>query len=347
MVLAALVRYGERLRAGIDAVGISDFASFLENTSPYRRQLRRAEYGDERDPEMRRFFAEIAPRRNISKLRSALFVIHGRNDPRVPISEALEVVAGARAAAQPVWTLFAANEGHGFERRENRDYEEAARALFLNRYLLGTELAKAAAEDPDRRGRFLHHRAGELFRETRFAESIRFYDAAVAAGHPHNEDACWERGLAYYYAGDFERGRRQFEGYHKVGPLDIENGIWRLLCTAKTEGLEKAREAFYPYPRKVRPPFPALHALFSGAGSPDAVFEEARSGAKDAELDERVFYAHYYVAKHFEAAGDAAKALQHLEEALRRPVNHFMADCARIDVERVRRTVRGSGGGKG
>jgi dipeptidyl aminopeptidase/acylaminoacyl peptidase len=136
MVLASLVRFGERLRAGIDAVGVSDFITFLENTSAYRRHLRRAEYGDERDPEMRRFFEAISPARNIGRLRSALLLVHGKNDPRVPFSETVQVVERARATGQPVWTLYADNEGHGFTRKENRDYQEATAVMFLREFVL-------------------------------------------------------------------------------------------------------------------------------------------------------------------------------------------------------------------
>jgi dipeptidyl aminopeptidase/acylaminoacyl peptidase len=137
MVLASLLRFGERLRCGVDSVGISDFTSFLERTSGYRRHLRRAEYGDERDPQVRRFFERIAPARRIGELRSALLLIHGRNDPRVPFSETVQVVERARASGQPVWTVYAANEGHGFSRRENRDFEQAVVARFFREFLLG------------------------------------------------------------------------------------------------------------------------------------------------------------------------------------------------------------------
>ena len=136
MVLASLIHFGARLRAGVDIVGLSDFTTFLEHTASYRVDFRRAEYGDERDPEMRAFFERISPLRGISALRSPLFVLHGINDPRVPFSEAQQLVEGARATGQPVWTLYAENEGHGFRRRENRDFQQAATALFLKRFLL-------------------------------------------------------------------------------------------------------------------------------------------------------------------------------------------------------------------
>jgi dipeptidyl aminopeptidase/acylaminoacyl peptidase len=135
MVLASLVRFPDRIRAGVDSVGVSNFITFLENTSPYRQELRRAEYGDERDPEMRRFFERISPAHRMDGIRSALLVIHGANDPRVPMTETENIVERARASGQPVWTLYAANEGHGFTRLENTAYEAAVVSVFLRRYL--------------------------------------------------------------------------------------------------------------------------------------------------------------------------------------------------------------------
>ncbi|WP_147653333.1 S9 family peptidase [Vulcaniibacterium gelatinicum] len=137
MVLASLVHYGERIRAGVDVVGISHFGTFLQNTESYRRDLRRAEYGDERDPAMRALFEQISPLNNASKIRSRLFVAQGRNDPRVPWTEAEQIVKAVRAAGQPVWYLLFADEGHGFRKKSNNDYFTAAMMLFWQQHLLG------------------------------------------------------------------------------------------------------------------------------------------------------------------------------------------------------------------
>lgn len=136
MVLASLVAYSDRLRGGIDIVGISDFASFLQNTESYRRDLRRAEYGDERDPEVRKVLDAISPLRNAGRILAPLFVVHGRNDPRVPIGEAEQIVARVRANGTPVWSLFADNEGHGFARKANADYLFYSTVTFIERFLL-------------------------------------------------------------------------------------------------------------------------------------------------------------------------------------------------------------------
>jgi dipeptidyl aminopeptidase/acylaminoacyl peptidase len=139
MVLASLTHYPERIRAGIDFVGIASFTTFLKNTSDYRRDLRRAEYGDERDPEMRQIFERINPTNNAHKIRSALFVAHGKNDPRVPFSEAEQIARAVRQNGVAVWTLYADNEGHGFGKRDNRDYLTAAEILFLQEHLLDAD----------------------------------------------------------------------------------------------------------------------------------------------------------------------------------------------------------------
>jgi dipeptidyl aminopeptidase/acylaminoacyl peptidase len=135
MVLSSLVHYPDRIKAGIDIVGIANFNTFLKRTSPYRQDLRRAEYGDERTPEMREFFERINPTSGAEMIRSALLVAHGRNDPRVPFSEAEQIADKVRAARQPVWTLYADNEGHGFAKKDNRDYLTAVQILFLQKFL--------------------------------------------------------------------------------------------------------------------------------------------------------------------------------------------------------------------
>jgi dipeptidyl aminopeptidase/acylaminoacyl peptidase len=135
MVLASLVHFGDRLRAGIDHVGIASFKTFLERTSPYRQDLRRAEYGDERQSAMAEFFARIDPLHNVERIRSALLVAHGTNDPRVPFFEAEQIARQVRAAGRPVWTVYASNEGHGFAKKDNRDYSAAVEVMFLRENL--------------------------------------------------------------------------------------------------------------------------------------------------------------------------------------------------------------------
>ncbi len=137
MCYAAAVHYSDRLRAASCAVAISDFVTFLENTQPYRQDLRRVEYGDERIPEQREKLADISPLRNVERIRVPLLVATGGNDPRVPASEAEQIVEAVRANGGRAWHVLATNEGHGFHKRENRDYIFWAGVLFWQDTLLG------------------------------------------------------------------------------------------------------------------------------------------------------------------------------------------------------------------
>ncbi|MCA3027058.1 MAG: S9 family peptidase [Rhodocyclaceae bacterium] len=137
MSLAVSTNYADRIAAAIDVVGISNFVTFLEKTESYRRDLRRVEYGDERDPEMRKFMEKIAPLNNASKIKKPLFVVQGKNDPRVPYQEADQIVATVKKNGTPVWYMTALDEGHGFAKKVNADYQFFSTITFLSKYLLG------------------------------------------------------------------------------------------------------------------------------------------------------------------------------------------------------------------
>ncbi len=136
MVLASAVHYSDRLKAAVEIVGISSFVTFLENTQDYRRDLRRVEYGDERDPEMRAHLQKISPLNNVHKIDVPLFVIQGENDPRVPVTESAQMVAALRKQGNTVWYMNALNEGHGYRKKENYDLYQQATVLFLRQNLI-------------------------------------------------------------------------------------------------------------------------------------------------------------------------------------------------------------------
>ncbi|MBD1823376.1 S9 family peptidase [Cyanobacteria bacterium FACHB-DQ100] len=136
MSLAVSTNYSDRIRASIDIVGISNFVSFLERTESYRRDLRRVEYGDERDPKMREFLLKISPLNNAQKIKKPLFVIHGKNDPRVPLNEAEQIVKTVRDNGVPVWYLMAKDEGHGFSKKKNIDFQFYSTIMFIKETLL-------------------------------------------------------------------------------------------------------------------------------------------------------------------------------------------------------------------
>ncbi|HXN55599.1 MAG TPA: prolyl oligopeptidase family serine peptidase, partial [Myxococcales bacterium] len=135
--LASAAFYPERIKAAVDIVGISDLVTFLEGTQAYRRDLRRAEYGDERVPEVRKVLSRISPLGKVDKIEAALLVVQGKNDPRVPQRESEQIVKAVRARGHEAWYLLGLNEGHGFQKKENRDALQATALLFLRRKLIG------------------------------------------------------------------------------------------------------------------------------------------------------------------------------------------------------------------
>jgi dipeptidyl aminopeptidase/acylaminoacyl peptidase len=136
MVLASMVHYSERLRAGVDVVGISNFLTFLQNTQDYRRDLRRVEYGDERDPGMREFLQGISPLNHVGQIRQPMLVVQGKNDPRVPASESEQMVKALRGQGGTAWYLLAQDEGHGFAKKKNQDFQFLTTIQFLKEHLL-------------------------------------------------------------------------------------------------------------------------------------------------------------------------------------------------------------------
>jgi dipeptidyl aminopeptidase/acylaminoacyl peptidase len=136
MCYAAAIHYADKLRANLCVVAISNFVTFLENTQDYRRDLRRVEYGDERVPEQRAKLVEISPLTRVAEIKKPLFVVTGANDPRVPASEADQIVAAVRKNGGTAWHLVGTNEGHGFAKKENADYNFWASLLFWQQYLL-------------------------------------------------------------------------------------------------------------------------------------------------------------------------------------------------------------------
>ena len=136
MTLAVSTFYGGRIRCSIDVVGPSNLVTFLEHTEAYRRDLRRVEYGDERDPKMREFLERIAPMNNVEKIKKPMMVVAGKNDPRVPVTESDQIVAALKKQGTPVWYVMARDEGHGFQKKANADYQFYTTVEFLQEYLL-------------------------------------------------------------------------------------------------------------------------------------------------------------------------------------------------------------------
>jgi len=136
MTLAVSTFYSDRIRCSVDVVGMSNLVTFLEHTEAYRRDLRRAEYGDERDPKMREFLEKIAPMNNIEKIKKPMLAIAGKNDPRVPVSESQQIADALKKQGTPVWLMIANDEGHGYRKKPNQDFQFYATVEFLQEYLL-------------------------------------------------------------------------------------------------------------------------------------------------------------------------------------------------------------------
>ena len=136
MTLAISTFYSDRIRCSVDVVGMSNLVTFLEHTEAYRRDLRRVEYGDERDPRMREYLEHIAPMNNIEKIRKPMLVVAGKNDPRVPVSESDQIAAALKQQGTPVWYLMAKDEGHGYRKKANADFQFYATVEFLKDFLL-------------------------------------------------------------------------------------------------------------------------------------------------------------------------------------------------------------------
>lgn len=136
MTLAVSATYNDKIRCALDVVGISNFNTFLKNTESYRRDLRRVEYGDERDPEMSAFLEKISPLNQTEKIKKPLFIVQGQNDPRVPYTEAVQMKDKIKETGGTVWFLMAKDEGHGFRKKNNTDFQFYATIEFIKKYLV-------------------------------------------------------------------------------------------------------------------------------------------------------------------------------------------------------------------
>lgn len=136
MSLASMVHYNKRFKAGIDLYGISNFLTYMKKTRSSRVDLRRVEYGDERDSSMNDFLQKISPLTNAGKIKSPMLIIQGANDSRVLAFESDQIVNELKKNKIPVWYLLFTDEGHGFNKKSNKDYEENVVIYFLKKFLI-------------------------------------------------------------------------------------------------------------------------------------------------------------------------------------------------------------------
>ena len=172
-------------------------------------------------------------------------------------------------------------------------------------------------------------RGREHFRLGQITESVTDLEHYVRL-RPDMEPRQWELGLSYYYAGQFQKGARQFELYQTYHDNDVENSVWRYLCIARTGGTEKAKSTLMPIRNDPRIPMMAVYDMFRGEGSPEKVLETARAGRPGpAQLEGRLFYAHLYIGLFLLAQGDEEGGKTHILSAEKKRVRHYMWDVAR------------------
>jgi lipoprotein NlpI len=184
-------------------------------------------------------------------------------------------------------------------------------------------------------------RGSEHFIAGRFVESVADFDAEIKLNPPRSPWH-WKRGISLYYVGRYADGAKQFEGYQTVDGNDVENAVWRFLCQARDPqvGLEKARSGILTIKDDRRVPMMQIYALYKGDLKPDDVMAAVRAGdPPPAVLEHRLFYAHLYLGLYYEVLGDAVQAKQHMEEAERRKIDHYMGDVAKVHAELLRKNA--------
>ena len=235
-----------------------------------------------------------------------------------------------RAGFLPFFCIISFNftygaTSQGAEELLGRAVEAAERGRSTRAVELATD---ALARNPELSHAF-YLRGREHFRLGKVAESVADLEQYVRL-RPDMEPRQWELGLSYYYAGQFEKGARQFELYQTYHDNDVENSVWRYLCIARTGGPEKARSTLMPIRNDGRVPMMAIYDMFRGEGSPETVLETARAGQpRPAQLEGRLFYAHLYIGLFLLAQGDEQGGKTHILAAEKKRVRHYMWDVAR------------------
>ncbi|MCI0380766.1 MAG: tetratricopeptide repeat protein [Gemmataceae bacterium] len=176
-----------------------------------------------------------------------------------------------------------------------------------------------------------HERGCAYFKLGKFKESVRDFDRYIEL-KPQRKASHWQRGISYYYAGQYEDGRRQFEGYQDFDSNDVENAVWRFMCMARRDNMDKARKEILKIGADKRVPMRQVYELFAGRLKPADVLAAAVAGNPKPETRSRqLFYAHLYVGIYFDLEGNKAKALEHLSTAADdHRIDHYMWDVARI-----------------
>jgi lipoprotein NlpI len=221
--------------------------------------------------------------------------------------------------------------------------QPAGYALRANAYIAAGKSTEAIAdltrllEFNPQQPRLLEIRGTEYFKLRRFKEAIADFDQECKL-EPAREPWHWKRGLAYYYAGQYDQGRHQFQQYHDRDDNDVENAVWRVLCMARMKdvGLKKAQADILVVRRDPRVPMMEVYALFAGKAKPDDVLQAIHRGQPEQrERDSRVFYGNLYLGLYYDMIGDPKRSAEHLKVAVDHPIEHFMWDIARLHLNQM------------
>jgi lipoprotein NlpI len=208
---------------------------------------------------------------------------------------------------------------------QRRDHERAIRLL-----------TQVIEQDPQHRLAW-YLRGRENFRAGNMDQAVADFDKHVEL-HPREQSRQWERGIAFYYAGQYDKGAKQFADYQTYHNQDVENSVWRYLCVAGDKGVEDARKSLLPITNDPRPVMMEIYGLFEGKLKPEEVLKAATAGEPIRELEnQQLFYAHLYVGLWHAAQGNAAEAKQHILEAEKHKIGHYMWDVAHVHAERLRK----------
>ncbi len=237
-------------------------------------------------------------------------------------------------------TLLACNQLAGADDSEEDLLQKATQASVRGDVdqAIGV-LTEVIAKNPKQSQAF-YLRGCANFRAGKIKESVSDLDKHVelaTAKDPKAEARQWERGISYYYAGQFEKGARQFELYQTFRDQDVENSTWRYLCVARKEGVEKARQNLLPISDDRRVPMMQIYELYRGKLKPADVLAAAEAGEPSkGALNEHLFYAHLYIGLWHEAAGEKDLAKKHILEAEKHKIGHYMWDVAHVHADLLR-----------
>jgi len=235
-----------------------------------------------------------------------------------------------------VWGAILAARVNGQENSIEELTLRAAQADQRREFDLAIKLlSQVIAKDPNLADTY-YRRGRANFCARKIPESVADFDKYVEL-KPDSESRQWERGISYYHAGEFAKGAKQFELYQTYHDQDVENSVWRYLCVARTDGVEKAQANMLPIDADRRIPMMAIYDLYRGTKKPEDVIKVAEAGQPiPTELNTRLFYAQLYLGLWHEAAGRSDEAKQHILEAEKHKIGHYMWDVAHMHAQRLR-----------